>query len=242
MNNKVIKLKNEMALTIPPLKTQENILLMYILYRLNGEIVAINKDINYDGEYLVPLNDGNYLLQLPLSVFKKYFSTNLTKRQMINYIKKLNDISVVLNFIDEQGKHIISSRHLFDVIDYYTDDDIVRFYISNAVYQNIGIIEKQFTLLALDEINSLKTIMGRKLYILFRVNEGFNIIYMSKPEFDNYFRFQNVATKNQNNLIQRGIDDLKKHLGIAVKVAKIKRGNKITQVNLSCTGLNKLYK
>ena len=51
---------------------------------------------------------------------------------------------------------------------------MVQITFNNAIYQNVGDIVNEFTLLKLNEINSLKTSIGRKLYTLLRTHSGYN--------------------------------------------------------------------
>ncbi|KOA20574.1 initiator replication protein [Clostridium homopropionicum DSM 5847] len=244
MRNKVITLSNKLALSIPQLSTQESRLLYRILYNMSYEIKLENDVYGVGtGNLTTAFNSETlYSLNIPLRIFKEYFTSNVTKNQICNYLHKLQSITVQVNYIDDELGEVAYFNSLFKGIYYYSDVDMVQITFNNAIYQNVGDIVKEFTLLELDEINKLKTGIGRKLYILLRVHEGHNYnVLMTKDDFDKYFDFVGVETTNQNKLIQRGINDLEKQLGVTVKMTKIKKGNKVTQVNISCNGLKKLY-
>jgi plasmid replication initiation protein len=248
MKNKVIKLSNELALRIPQLSTQESRLLYKILYNLTYEIKLGVDGFKSTGNLNMIYNpEQSYFLNMELGVFKEYFTSNVTKNQIIDYLHKLQSITLQVNYLgldetQENFKNYIYVGNLFNGIYYCEEDYLVQICISEAIYQNIGNVEMCFTLLELDEINKLKTGIGRKLYTLLRVHEGHNYnVLMTKDDFDKYFDFVSVETTNQNKLIQRGINDLEKQLGVTIKMTKIKKGNKVTQVNILCNGLKKLY-
>lgn len=244
MRNKVITLSNKLALSIPQLSTQESRLLYRILYNMSYEIKLENDVYGVGTGNLTTVcnRETLYSLNIPLRIFKEYFTSNVTKNQICNYLHKLQSITVQVNYIDDELGEVAYFNSLFKGIYYYSDVDMVQITFNNAIYQNVGDIVKEFTLLELDEINSLKTGIGRKLYTLLRTHSGHNNqVLLTKEQYEQTFNLTNMKTKNQNNMIKRGINDLKNNLGVTVNMTKIKRGGKITNINFTCSGLKKLY-
>ncbi len=107
MNNKVIALSNELALNLPDLKTQDFRLFMYILYRVsNDKPLIINNKID-----------------ISVADFKQYFTSNVSKQQIVEHLFKLK----------------AKTKQFLDNIEYHAEDDIVQITITQLLYQNVGI-------------------------------------------------------------------------------------------------------
>jgi len=222
--HRTIDLNNGIIMNFPRFNTQESELISYSLYRISSEIytrakayikkyevgeVEFDNDIDSDLIEYAYNDSTRYTFSISVSAYQSYYKS-LNKKHNIGR----NELITILESIKVSGKNI----------KYNKASDKMEIDFSKSFYDEIGYMTGNYTIYDLDEINKLKTVMGRKIYLLLRKNHKQSKTIMSAKQYFDYFKFYNsttetyITTNNQNTLINRGIADIQKNLiGVTVK-------------------------